>query len=205
MISRTARRTFETTWLTSRQGLPRPARLYSTPTRKACAPALATAAHATAPDFPFFQNPLFEHELSSFLHRPTSLTILPQLAPDSQKDLGAWYPDSQTTDMTGIIDACLHNLYDVPRAQDVFSRLRARRGNRLLTTPLYNAFLEAYVGMAGKVPLDREYWIDTAWKLYNVLESGAEAVHPNHKTYSIMLFLWHQYVFFCCSPLFLCS
>ena len=188
MIPRTARRTFETTWLTSRQGLPRPARLYSTPTRKACAPALA---HAT-PDFPFHPNPPFEHELSSFLHRPISLTIIPQLAPDSQKDLGAWYPDSQTVDMTGIIDACLHNLYDVPRAQDVFRRLRAKRGNRLLTAPLYNAFLEAYVGMAGKVPLDREYWIQSAWKLYNVLESGAESVHPNHRTYSIMLSLWHQ-------------
>ena len=159
---------------------------------------MATAAHATTPDFPFFPssaNPSFEQDLSNFLHRSPLLTIVPQLSPDTQKTSNAWYPDAKAVDMTGIIDACLHNLYDVSRAHDVFARLRVKLGNNFLTTALYNAFLEAYVGMAQKSNLDREYWIEEAWKLYHVLESGAECVHPNAKTYSIMLFLWHQYVF----------
>jgi DNA-directed RNA polymerase len=157
---------------------------------------MATAAHATTPDFPFFpssSNPLLEQQLSSFLHRPVPLTILPQLSPEMQEKLGAWYPDSEAVGMTGIIDACLHNLYDVPRAWDVFSRLRKKAGNHLLTTPLYNTFLEAYVGMAQK-SADADFWILEAWKLYDVLELGTEGVLPNAKTYSIMLFLWHQYV-----------
>jgi len=159
---------------------------------------MATAAQPNNPlftPFPPPADPVFEHGLSTFLHRPVQLTIVPQLYPNSQQNLNAWYPDSQAIEMTGIIDACLHNQYDVPRAKTVFARLRAKAGNRLLTTSLYNAFLEAYVGMAQNDKLDRRRWIRDAWALYKILESGSEQVHPNSKTYSVMLFLWHQYVF----------
>jgi len=159
---------------------------------------MAAAAQPSELVFPLFPppaDPIFEHGLSSFLHRPVPLTIVPQLYPDTQKSLNAWYPDTKAIEMTGIIDACLHNLYDVSRAKTVFARLRAKIGNRLLTTSLYNAFLEAYVGMAQNDKLDRKRWIRDACELYKIVESGSEGVHPNAKTYSIMLFLWHQYVF----------
>lgn len=194
MIPRTARRRLEKTVLSSRQGLPRPARLLSTPTMKTSAPAAASAAHAPTPDFPFFPQPesTFEKGLASFLHRPTPLTIVPTPTPGMSETPNRWFSDTKSVDMTAIIDACLHNLYDVPRAQDVFARLRTRRSSTLLTTALYNAFLEAYIGMAHKDEHQREYWIKEAWKLYHVMELGTEEVLPNPKTYSIMLLLWHQ-------------
>lgn len=199
MIPRTARKKFGTTLLASRQALPRPARLYSTPTKKTSAPATATDTHAPTPDFPFFpksspHNSFLEQDLTSFLHRSPPITIIPTPTPGTSDSPNPWYTDSQSLDMSGIIDACLHNLYDVPRAQDVFSRLRTKVGLNLLNSSLYNAFLEAYVGIAQKDEMQREYWIREAWKLYDVLELGTEEVHPNARTYSTMLFLWHQYV-----------
>lgn len=202
MIPRTARRTFETTLLASRQALPRPARLYSTPTKKTSAPSTATASHVPTPDFPFLPQSSPQHSsfsdfgqnLTNFLHRPPPITIIPTPIPDGSDSNNPWFSDSRSVGMTGIIDACLHNLYDVPRAQDVFSRLRTKVGSKLLNTSLYNAFLEAYVGMAHKDEMQRKYWICEARKLYDVLELGAEEVHPNARTYSTMLFLWYQYV-----------
>lgn len=202
MLPRTARRKFETTLLASRQALPRPARLYSTPTKKTSAPSTATVTHAPTPDFPFFPQSSpqhsvfsnFEQDLTSFLDRSPPITIIPTPTPGTSDSPNPWYTDSRSLDMSGIIDACLHNLYDVPRAQDVFSRLRTKVGSNLLNSSLYNAFLEAYVGIAQKDEMQREYWIREAWKLYEVLELGTEEVHPNARTYSTMLFLWHQYV-----------
>ncbi|KAJ3514954.1 hypothetical protein NLJ89_g2072 [Agrocybe chaxingu] len=78
------------------------------------------------------------------------------------------------------------------RARGVFQRLRTKVGSSLLETRLYNAFLEAYIGMARKEEKKRSYWIDEAWRLYDAMEEGLEEVLPNANTYSLMLLLCHQ-------------
>ncbi|KAF8890703.1 hypothetical protein BD779DRAFT_1426355, partial [Infundibulicybe gibba] len=136
MIPRAARR-LETTLLLSRQNLPRPARLYSTPSGRVNSPAFATA-QVPRPDFPaFLSQPTtektgegrtvpFSHELEGFLQRRTSYTILPTPLPsDRTSEINDyWYTDSPTQDLLAVMDACLHNLYDVPRAKSIFERLR---------------------------------------------------------------------------------
>lgn len=98
--------------------------------------------------------------------------------------------------MTGIIDACLHNLYDVPRAQNVFERLRQQAGSSILGSGLYNSILQAYLGMSMKDPIKKNYWVEEAWKLYRVMESGQDDVQPSVRTYGIILALWHTYLSF---------
>ncbi|KAH9476822.1 DNA-directed RNA polymerase, mitochondrial [Psilocybe cubensis] len=199
MIPRTARRRLEATLLSARQSLPRPARLYSTPTKRHNAPATASATIPTPDSYPPFipQNNSQHDELSAFLHRETSLTLLPTPEPGTSlsKEAERWFVDSSSLDMAGIIDACLHNLHDVPRAHSVFQRLRTKVGSTVVQAHMYNAFLTAYTGMAEKeiTQEKRQYWIDEAWKLYEVLESEAEEVKPNAQTYSFMLLLWYKF------------
>ncbi|KDR74040.1 hypothetical protein GALMADRAFT_212223 [Galerina marginata CBS 339.88] len=199
MIPRTARR-LERTLLSARQALPRPARLYSTPSKKLNAPATATVISPSPENFPAFLDTSSSAadrrpQIDQFLGRDIPLTILPTPEPFKETTLHSqrWYADSQALDMTGIIDACLHNLYDVPRAHEVFSRLRTKVGTAALETPIYNAFLESYIGMAKKEEAKKSYWIEEAWKLYSAMESGAEDIHPNAKTYSIVLLLWQEF------------
>ena len=196
MLPRTVRR-LETTLLSSRQSLPRPARLYSTPTKRANAPALATAS------LPYYPSELpleprrvpLGDELSSFLKRNTPYTILPTPLPnDSSSELNDyWYSDSVTRDLVAVMDACLHNLYDVPRAKTIFESLRQKSGNPILSTRVYNAFLEAYINMAtGREP--RRIWLEFAWELYHAMESGTEQFVPNASTYALMLLAYHRSV-----------
>lgn len=215
MIPRAVRR-LEAKFSASRQRLPRPARLYSSPSKRNDAPATATV-QQPPPDFPAFGpgvvgtssssiklptspssyevagTPL-SHLLSDYLDRRPQLTILPTpLAPGSDPVEGynQWFRDSKSQDMAGIIDACLHDLYDVPRAQDVFERLRRQAGSSILGSGLYNSLLSAYFGMSLKDPTKKNYWVEEAWKLYNILESEQDGVQPSVRTYSITLALWH--------------
>ncbi|KIN96613.1 hypothetical protein M404DRAFT_16854 [Pisolithus tinctorius Marx 270] len=91
--------------------------------------------------------------------------------------------------------ACLHNLYDVPRAKQVFERLRrSPSAEHILDARIHNSFLEAYVEMATtKEPNDRELWIEDAWQLYHIMESGEEKVQPTSQTYAIMLLAWLRF------------
>jgi len=196
MIPRTVRQ-LETTLLSSRQSLPCPARLYSTPTKRANAPALATASLPYRPsELPLEPRrvPLGD-ELSRFLKRNAPYTILPTPLPtDSSSELNDyWYTDSVTQDLVAVMDACLHNLYDVPRAKTIFEFLRQKPGNPLLSTRVYNAFLEAYINMAA----DREpkrVWLEFAWELYHAMESGTERFVPDASTYALMLLAYHRSV-----------
>ncbi|KAF8804051.1 hypothetical protein BYT27DRAFT_7053086, partial [Phlegmacium glaucopus] len=147
MIPRATKR-LEATLSVSRQRLPRPARLYFSSSRRIEAPATATAIH-TPPDFPAFDPNVITHSspktlptspssyevagtplsqlISKYLDRRPQLTILPTPLPPgsaSVEGYDRWFKDSKSQDMAGIIDACLHDLYDVPRAQNVFERLR---------------------------------------------------------------------------------
>ncbi|KZT65063.1 hypothetical protein DAEQUDRAFT_677456, partial [Daedalea quercina L-15889] len=129
MLSRSARR-LETTLLScSRQSLPRPARLYSTPSKRANAPALATAFAPPEEAYPAYMPPgegSWQHEMETFLRRQTPYTILPPPPADgNQKGLQAiLFSDTPTQDQISIVGACLHNMYDVPRAKKIFDDLR---------------------------------------------------------------------------------
>lgn len=193
----------ETTLLASRQRLPRPARLYSTPSKTAHAPALATLQNPK-PDYPGFlpQDSLEEqgnytlrHQLEGLFHRRVPYTILPTPLPsDVSSDANdVYFTNSTTQDLLGVMDACLHNLYDVNRARSIFDRMREKVGNPSLEPRIYNAFLEAYIDMAGiKDVSNRHYWVESAWEIYDVLESGTEKHQPNASTYAIMLLAWHR-------------
>ncbi|KAF8064220.1 DNA/RNA polymerase [Lyophyllum atratum] len=204
MLPRAVQR-LETTLLSSRQSLPRPARLYSTPSKKANAPAFATA-QVSQPDYPtFLSHPQAEipleprklslgKELANYLQRSAPYTILPTPLPSDRSspvnDL--FYPDSNTQDLLSVMDACLHNLYDVSRAKGIFERLREKVGNPVLSTRVYNAFLEAYLNIAStKGPT--EVFLEYAWELYDVLESGKEKFVPDATTYSLMLIAYHRF------------
>ena len=210
MIPRVVKR-LEATRSVSRQRLSRPARLYSFSSRRNEAPATATA-QTPPPDFSDFITPNSSttpstspspYEVASsplsqlildYLERKPQLTILPTpLPPGSAAAEGhdQWFKDSKSQDMAGIIDACLHNLYDVPRAQNVFQRLRQKAGTSILGSGLYNSMLNAFLGMSLKDPVKKNYWVEEAWKLYGIIESGQDDVHPTVRTYSIILALWH--------------
>lgn len=210
-----ATRRLETTLSVSRQRLPRPFRLYTSPSRRNEAPATVTA-QTPPPDFPAFGSNFLAprssttpsttpspYELAGtplsnlilgFLERKPQLTILPTpLPPNSASVEGydQWFKDSKSQDMAGIIDACLHDLYDVPRAQNVFERLRQQAGSSILGSGLYNSLLNAFLGMSLKDPIKKNYWVEETWKLYNIIESGEDDVQPTVRTYSIILALWH--------------
>jgi DNA-directed RNA polymerase len=212
MIPRTARK-FETTLLSySRQRLPRPAR-YSTPSKPANAPAVAHA-FAPVPELPTFMAPSasslrqvgddvtsHENNLESFLRRQQPLTIIPPPLPDDvgkRNTSGQFehYIDTPTQDQLAVIQACLHSLHDVPRAKDMFERMRSlRHGDSILETKLYNSFLHAYLRMADeKDSGNRKMWIEDLWSLYQVMETGYERVEPNESTYAIVLLAWHKCV-----------
>ncbi|KAG9311110.1 DNA/RNA polymerase [Chiua virens] len=203
MIHRSSARKLETTLVSySRQCLPRPARLYSTPSKKANAPAAAFAQlqvpHPDAVRFTTQKDPLTEEGVSfvnnmrGFLHRRVPYTILPTPLPDQCHSTVLntyFFPDSPTQDQLAVMDACLHNLYDVPRAKQIFERLRKSvSAESLLDTRIYNSFLEAYVEMIStKEPRDSALWVDEAWSLYEAMENGSENIHPTPQTYAIML------------------
>ena len=206
MFPLTARR-LETTWLPySRQSLPRPARLYSTPSRRNNAPAsaLATQPHAGYPEFmPTVEKrrpELFPQtsDMKSFLGRRIPYTILPTPLPDDRSSPlnEMYFIRSPTQDLLSVMGACLHNLYDVPRAKQIFERLRKSDiGVTLLDARQYNAFLNAYVEMAATKDVEnRARWLEDAWSLFDVMERGTEKVLPTAGTYAVMLLSWLRYV-----------
>ena len=187
----------------SRQSLPRPARFYSTPTKKASAQALA---RATRPDLGFDpftpqtlpKEPIVNDELQRFLARRPQFTMLPTPLPNDRSSAlnDFYFPDSPTQDLVAVIDACLHNLYNVPRAKLIFEKMRQDKpGEPLLDARVYNSFLEAYIEMATtKAQNSRDYWIQNAWDLFSIMEQGKERVAPTAGTYATMLTAWLRYV-----------
>ena len=211
-----ATRRLETTLSVSRQRLPRPFRLYSSPSRRNEAPATATTQTQLPLDFPPFDPTLviptssttlstspssyevcgtpLSQLISQYLDRKPQLTILPTPLPPrsaSVEGYDRWFKDSRSQDMAGIINACLHDLHDVPRAQKVFEHLRRKAGSSILGSGLYNSVLNAFFGMSMKDPTKKNHWAEETWKLYNIMESGQDDVLPTVKTYSIILALWH--------------
>jgi DNA-directed RNA polymerase len=207
MLPRAAQR-LETTLLLSRQALPRPARLYSTPSRPAKAQGLAAVEHIR-PDisYPGFlrqpspsSRPIDEerilNSLERFLARDRTYTVLPTPQPPESeltKHGETWFSDTATQESMSIMDACLHNLYDVSRAKIIFNQLRQNAASSLLETGVYNAFIDAYFGMATQKDVENEeIWLADIYDIYDLLETEAENTAPNKMTYGLMLRVWLQ-------------
>lgn len=203
MIPRAAKR-LETTLLLSRQSLPRPARLYSTPSQRASAPAAATQ-QVLHPSYQFLPSGpsksaeneahhKFPTEMATFLHSPPRYTVLPTPIPNTSPSSknSTWLTDSATQDALAVMDACLYQQFDVPRAKGIFDRLRrAGVATHELDARMYNAFLEAYLNMAGNKSGDeRLFWLECAWELFRDMEDPQAIVAPSAGTYATMLLTW---------------
>ncbi|EMD32823.1 hypothetical protein CERSUDRAFT_26701, partial [Gelatoporia subvermispora B] len=128
--------------------------------------------------------------MQGFLRRRVPYTILPTPLPaeggsSALHDL--YFTDSPTQDLVSVMDACLHNLYDVPRAKEIFEQLRSEgRGEMLLDARVYNSLIDAYIQMASAPETQqREMWLESAWELYNEMESGRDKVRPTANTYAL--------------------
>lgn len=207
LSTRAARKRTETALLSySRQRLPRPARLYSTPTKRASSPAFDTITPSLPDSYPAFlpahpelpdsvgalQADPNMSDMRSFLHTRTPYMILPPPLPDDKhSDLNDfYYTDSPTRDLIAVMDACLHNGYDVPRAQEIFNDLRAKGSEHVLHPRLHTAFVEAYLDMALKESEKRSLWVEDAWTLLDSLFSGNEKVPVTAGAYALALVAW---------------
>jgi DNA-directed RNA polymerase len=133
-------------------------------------------------------------DMQSFLNRSTSFTLLPTpLPPDHNSHLhDLYFIDSVTQDSLAVIDACLHNYYDVPRAKQIFETLRkSPKAEVVLDIRLYNSLLESFIAMATSKDIDnRLIWLEDACTLFNSMETGMEVAVPNATTYAIMFSTW---------------
>ena len=200
-LRRSTKKSLETTLLSySRQALPRPARLYSTPST-ACRNAYLAQSLPAQPELPPYmskanaQNDItVSQDMRTFLKHNTSYTLLPTPLPVDQhshlNDL--YFTDSPTQDLLAVIDACLHNCYDVHRAKQIFGELRkSAKAEGVMDTRLYNSMLEAFIAMATSKDIDnRLIWLEDAWALFSSMETGMEVVAPNATTYALMLVAW---------------
>jgi DNA-directed RNA polymerase len=131
---------------------------------------------------------------SSALARHTLLP--PPLPSDKQSELNdLYYTDSPTCDMIAVMDACLHNCYDVQRAKEIFDDLRAKRSEQILHPRLYTAFVEAYLNMALKEPEKKAIWVEDAWFLLDSLFGGQEKVAVTSGAYALALIAWLRFVY----------
>ena len=211
LSTRAVRKKTESTLLSySRQCLPRPARLYSTPTKRANAPAF-DAVTSNPDNYPAFlpalpkladstenaQSDPGASDMQAFLRSRTPYTILPPPLPqDRHSELNdLLYTDSPTQDIIAIMDACLHNSYDVPRAKEILENLRANRPEQILHPRLYTAFVAAYLDMAVKEPEKRSVWVEDAWALLDLLLSGNESVPIPSGAYALALVAWLRCVY----------
>jgi DNA-directed RNA polymerase len=135
--------------------------------------------------------------IEAFLQSSVPYTFLPNPLPEdvNQSLVSMYFPDSNTQDSFAVIDACLHNCYDVDRAQYVFDQLRRKPDEVPLHVHLYNAFLNSYFAMATEREVEKDaHWLEETWSLYEVMESGKETIEPNANTYAIMMRFWRRYV-----------
>ncbi|CUA67067.1 DNA-directed RNA polymerase, mitochondrial [Rhizoctonia solani] len=124
------------------------------------------------------------------------LTLLPTPLPENLPQNESYFPSSKKQQSLAVIAACLRDLYDVPRAEEIFNRLReeATRGASILTIDTYNALLLAYAQLQAEgTPLHesvRAQWAEKLWNLWQVLVSESDLVALNATSMAIA-FLAH--------------
>jgi len=206
-LRRSTKKSLETTLLSySRQALPRPARLYSTPSTARRNAYLAQSLPAQPELPPYMSKPNERSDTTAsgnmhdFLQSSASYTMLPTPLPTGQNsDLNdLYFTDTPTQDSLAIIDACLHNCYDVPRAKQIFEGLRkSPKAEGVVNIHLYNSLLEAFISMATSKDSDnRLLWLEDAWLLFDSMETGMELAAPDATTYALMLTTWLKYADF---------
>lgn len=166
------------------------------------APALAQAVQVSqpGPSTPQADEALSEN-IRSFFRRSHPYVVIPTPVPYGEETSSShdyYFPDSPTQDMLAILDTCLHEAYDVPRAKYVFEMLRQKRkGDSVINTPLLNSMLEAYLLMASERDVaQRSMWVKNIWELYESMELGKERQAPNAVTYAIVFLTWLRYVLY---------
>lgn len=180
----------------SRQALPRPARLYSAPSTARHNAFLdqTLPPHPELPPYMSRSTGQNGNDMQNFLERNKPHAFLPTPLPSGQNSSlhDLYFTDSTTQDSLAVIDACLHNLYDIPRAKQIFETLRkSHKAEVTLNVRLYNSLLEAFIAMAAKKePHNKLVWLEDAWTLFNSMEAGVEVAVPNATTYAIMLAAW---------------
>jgi DNA-directed RNA polymerase len=141
--------------------------------------------------------------MENFLKRAPAYTVLPTPEPDQALQAtaigGLFFTDTETQDRLAVVDACLHNLQDVPRAKQVFDGLRATPASaQLLTSRLYNQLLVSYVRMAEeRQPEHRSLWVEEVWRLFDAMLAGTENCRPDAGSFAIMLLAWLKCVSRC--------
>ncbi|KAG8691426.1 DNA-directed RNA polymerase [Ceratobasidium sp. 423] len=113
------------------------------------------------------------------------LTLLPTPLPEDLPQNEHYFPTSKKQQSLAVIAACLRDLYDVPRAEEVFNRLRdeAQTGASVMTIDTYNALLLAYAQLQAEGTLlpepVRAEWAEKLWDLWQVLVSEKDRVALN--------------------------
>ncbi|KAJ1306117.1 hypothetical protein OPQ81_010828 [Rhizoctonia solani] len=128
--------------------------------------------------------------------RRQPLTLLPTPLPDDMPQNEHYFPSSKKQQSLAVIAACLRDLYDVPRAEEIFNRLReeAHTGMSVMTIDTYNAILLAYAQLQAEgTPLAhaiRVHWAEKLWNLWQILVSETDRVALNATSMAIA-FLAH--------------
>ena len=134
--------------------------------------------------------------LNSFkeLRGPEFLTVLPTPLPVGEQGAAEhqrYFPDSSTMVLVAMIDACLTNFNDIPRAQLLFADLRRdRKATSFLDVRVFNRFLHAYFTLAENPNTSyrpAEMYRMYAWELYKSMVDSKETVGPNAHTSALML------------------
>lgn len=137
-------------------------------------------------------------DMEGFLKLRKPFTILPTPLPsDSSSELNdLYFTDSLTQDQTAVMDACLHNCMDVPRAQRIFNQLRVDKPESpALSTKIFNSFLNAYLRKAGMAtaPKEASMWMTNALSLFEEMESNHSAPSPDVNSYAQLLLAWQRH------------
>lgn len=133
---------------------------------------------------------------------PVPHTILPTPQPLSEPsqsfEQSRYFPDSGSIALLAIMDACLTNLYDVPRAHQLLTTLRQQSNSTtILDVRIYNRFLRAYFEYAESDTAKKknaEQWRREAWRLHDLMCQGKEPAVPNEHTNAIMVWGLLKYV-----------
>ena len=128
------------------------------------------------------------------LRGPEFLTVLPTPLPVGEQgsvEHQRYFPDSNITALVAIVDACLSNFHDIPRAQSLFAELRRdRKAVHFLDVRVFNRFLHAYFTLAedpNTSPREAEKYRMRAWELYTSMVENKEPAAPKAHTSAVML------------------
>ncbi|CAE6492233.1 unnamed protein product, partial [Rhizoctonia solani] len=128
--------------------------------------------------------------------RAQPLTLLPTPLPDDMPQNEQFFPSSKKQQSLAVIAACLRDLYDVPRAEEIFNRLReeAETGASVMTIDTYNAMLLAYAQLQAEgtqlVEPIRAQWAEKLWSLWQIIVEEKDRVALNATSIAIA-FLAH--------------